>query len=84
MKVDDELDEALELLCSPAADDFARALDRCGWMIVGKPELVAQDEARGVRPRRWSIFRGECPSWAEPWDGSPAKSAKIIPFPKPE
>jgi len=31
--------EALTLLMSPAADEFAIALDRCGWMIVQQPQF---------------------------------------------
>lgn len=31
--------KALTLLMSPAADEFAIALDRCGWMIVQQPQF---------------------------------------------
>ena len=29
-------EQAVDLLCSPEADEFALALDECGWMIVNK------------------------------------------------
>jgi hypothetical protein len=46
--------EALTLLMSPAADEFAIALDRCGWMIVQQPQFG---------DRRWFM---NCPSDASP------------------
>ena len=54
---DDEwTDYSLNLLCSPDADVFARALDRHGWMIVQQPEY-----ADGTR---WPMGSKPCPSWA--------------------
>ena len=39
-KTEDELDgDACDLLCSLAADRFALALDRMGWMIVRQPVI---------------------------------------------
>jgi hypothetical protein len=51
-------DEREDLLCSPAADEFAKALDYCGWMIVLKPQYVGD---------RWRLNRpsADCPAWAE-------------------
>jgi hypothetical protein len=50
--------EALTLLMSPAADEFAIALDRCGWMIVQQPQFG---------DRRWFMNcpSDACPEWAE-------------------
>lgn len=50
--------EALTLLMSPAADEFAIALDRCGWMIVPQPQFGQ---------RRWFMNRpsNACPEWAD-------------------
>ena len=42
-------DEREDLLCSPAADEFAKALGYCGWMIVLKPQYVG-DRWRLNRP----------------------------------
>ena len=58
-KTEDELDgDACDLLCSWAADRFALALDRMGWMIVRQPGLEG----------RWFMNRPtkRCPSWADP------------------
>jgi hypothetical protein len=43
---------------SPAADEFAIALDRCGWMIVQQPQLG---------DRRWFLNypSDACPKWAD-------------------
>ena len=50
--------EALTLLMSPAADEFAIALDRCGWMIVQQPQFG---------DRRWFMNYPSdvCPEWAD-------------------
>ena len=50
--------EALTLLMSPAADEFAIALDRCGWMIVQQPQFG---------DRRWFMNypSDTCPEWAD-------------------
>jgi hypothetical protein len=80
-KSEDELnDEAADLLMSFEADEFARALDRLGWMIV------VQSDGNPLAKHRWSMNQpGEYPSWAEPspFDEPAAKSAEIVPFPKP-
>jgi hypothetical protein len=58
-KTEDELDDdALALLLSPAADRFALALDRMGWMIVRQPGLDG----------RWFMQKPpkRCPDWADP------------------
>ena len=49
--------KALTLLMSPAADEFAIALDRCGWMIVQQPQFG---------DRRWFMNHPSdaCPEWA--------------------
>jgi hypothetical protein len=53
---DDEWEEyAADLLGGPAADVFARALDRMGWMIVRQPQY-----ADGTR---WPMGSKPCPSW---------------------
>ena len=43
---------------SPAADEFAIALDRCGWMIVQQPQFG---------DRRWFMNcpSDACPEWAD-------------------
>ena len=58
-------DTAAELLCSPEADVFAKALDMQGWMIVVKPEY--QDDGSW----RWPMSRPSknCPAWADNGDG---------------
>jgi hypothetical protein len=84
-KSEDQLnDEALSLLLSAKADEFTRALDRHGWMIVCKPEIAALHAAEGAPPLGpWPMNGpGECPDWAMPWDRPPVKSAAVIPFPK--
>jgi hypothetical protein len=50
--------KALTLLMSPAADEFAIALDRCGWMIVPQPQFG---------DRRWFMNypSDACPGWAD-------------------
>ena len=50
--------KALTLLMSPAADEFAIALDRCGWMIVQQPQFG---------DRRWFMNYPSdvCPEWAD-------------------
>src|ERR1700757_5480288 len=50
--------KALTLLMSPAADEFAIALDRCGWMIVQQPQFG---------DRRWFMNypSDACPEWAD-------------------
>jgi len=50
--------KALTLLMSPAADEFAIALDRCGWMIVQQPQFG---------DRRWFMNHPSdaCPEWAD-------------------
>jgi len=70
-KSQDELnDEAIDLLSSDAADDFARALDRCGWMIVPRPDLVADMAEVQLALGSWQMNApGETPAWATPWDG---------------
>jgi hypothetical protein len=54
--------EAMDLICSAAADDFARALDLLGWKIV------RQDEVRGGVVHLWPMngTPGYCPQWADP------------------
>jgi hypothetical protein len=54
---------AFDLLCSPEADDFARALDLQGWMIVVKPEYLF-DDGSGAR---WLMNEpsDNCPAWAD-------------------
>jgi hypothetical protein len=49
---------ALTLLMSSAADQFAIALDRCGWMIVQQPQFG---------DCRWFMnYPSEaCPDWAD-------------------
>jgi hypothetical protein len=56
-------DEALALLFSPEADDFARALDMLGWMIVVRPEYVYDDGSSA----RWLMNEpsDNCPDWAD-------------------
>jgi predicted Zn-ribbon and HTH transcriptional regulator len=92
-KTQEELDdEASDLLCSAVADKFARALNRQGWMIVLQPEVAAAQTCGLRKFVRWPMDGpGECPVWAEPWEpivparsSPPAKTAKIIPFRKPE
>jgi hypothetical protein len=82
-KSEDELnDEAIDLLSSAAADKFARALDRCGWMIVTNPELAAEYAAARLALGPWFMNGpGECPAWAEPWWSQ--NPPMTIPFPKP-
>jgi hypothetical protein len=50
--------KALTLLMSHAADEFAIALDRCGWMIVQQPQFG---------DRRWFMNypSDACPEWAD-------------------
>jgi hypothetical protein len=50
--------KALTLLMSPAADEFAIALDQCGWMIV---------QQRQFGDRRWFMNypSDACPEWAD-------------------
>jgi hypothetical protein len=54
---------AFDLLCSPEADDFARALDLHGWMIVVKPQYVFDDGSSA----RWLMNEpsDNCPGWAD-------------------
>jgi hypothetical protein len=63
MSDDDMSDDDVELLWSLEGDEFARALDRAGWMIVPKT-----DDASGAGPTgRWwmSERRDDCPSWSD-------------------
>src|SRR5262245_48306450 len=57
---------SLELLLSPDADIFAKALHAHGWMIVVQPQY---DD--GPTPKRWFINKpcDDCPRWAD--NGSP-------------
>jgi hypothetical protein len=48
--------EALDLLRSPAADDFAKALDKTGAMLAPRNGNVAPWPMRGDHP--------DCPAWA--------------------
>ena len=68
-----ELDEeATDLLNSAAADEFARALDRGGWMIIRKPFVVwpKVPQFSGGPLDSWEMNGpGECPVWAEPATG---------------
>jgi hypothetical protein len=50
---------AMEALCSPEADVFAKTLDAMGWMIVPKPPFEGD---------RWRLNEqsADCPSWADP------------------
>jgi hypothetical protein len=65
-------DDANELLSSPAADEFAKALDLLGWMIVQQKNFYI-DERTGaldlIRPdgRRWLMngVSNDCPPWAD-------------------
>jgi hypothetical protein len=52
-------DRQMELLLGPAADEFTKALDAHGWMIVPQPEF-----AYG---RRWTLNRpsSDCPWWCD-------------------
>jgi hypothetical protein len=82
-KSEEELDfEAADLISSAYADKFARALDRCGWQIIVKPEVGAEHAAVESPPGRWPMSTpGYCPAWAEPFDTAPpVRSAKILPF----
>ena len=66
-------DTASDLLSSPAADDFAKALDLCGWMIVCKPEFFDS-----WRPPRWPMNKPsrDCPAWAD--NGLPKPTLHVI------
>jgi hypothetical protein len=50
--------KALTLLMSSAADEFAIALDRCGWMIAKQPQFG---------DGRWFMNcpSDACPEWAD-------------------
>jgi hypothetical protein len=52
------LPRALTVLMSPAADEFAIALDLCGWMTVQQPQFG---------DGRWFMnYRSDaCPEWAD-------------------
>jgi hypothetical protein len=54
------MDEALELLGTSEADEFAKALDVLGWMIV-------QQDPVGSGFRRWLMngVSNDCPVWAD-------------------
>jgi hypothetical protein len=87
LKTEYELaDEASELLDCPEVDEFVRALDRLGWMIVVKPEIAATNG-----DRRWLMNGpGPCPAWADAtWAGSgeadpddDGDHGNVVPFPK--
>jgi hypothetical protein len=53
-----EDDKALQLLTSPLADRFTKALDRHGWMIVPQPDYS---------PGRWFLHKPskDCPAWCD-------------------
>ena len=58
-------DAALNRLCKPKADQFARDLDLLGWKIV--PQRAWEPDEP---PRGWPMngTKGPCPWWAEdPW-----------------
>jgi hypothetical protein len=77
---EDEADHVLD--GSSKVDDFARALDQHGWMIVGKPEF---DD--GLHTKKWSMFCpcDDCPSWAEPADlPKPKPTLRLIDGDKPD
>ena len=66
--------KALTLLMSPAADEFAIALDRCGWMIVQQPQFG---------DRRWFMNypSDACPEWADddvPEEPAPSPRLRVI------
>ena len=64
---DEQDDDAVKLLGSPTADRFARALDRCGWMITLQPEARHVLAAWGAEELRWIMSTpGPCPAWAAP------------------
>jgi hypothetical protein len=58
---------AKDLLNSPEADVFAKALDACGWMITRKPEWAAMEMDRDREV--WSLNQhcddDDCPDWAD-------------------
>ena len=62
-------DEAFELVNGPQAEEFARALDVLGWMIVEQPKEFFNSS-------RWPMDRkyGRVPPWAEDNEGSPVYS----------
>ena len=62
--------KALTLLMSPAADEFAIALDRCGWMIVQQPQFG---------DRRWFMNypSDACPEWACGSSAAARRSLKV-------
>lgn len=66
--------KALTLLMSPAADEFAITLDRCGWMIVQQPRFG---------DRRWFMNypSDACPEWADndvPEEPAPSPRLRVI------
>jgi hypothetical protein len=76
----DEINPDIALLCSPEADEFAKALDRQGWMIVTK--------SPNPPPERWFLNEpaDDCPEWADnepPEDDGEMWNLREQPKPKP-
>jgi hypothetical protein len=68
---------AFDLLMSPEADDFARALDMLGWKIVSQADTDG---------RRWFMNEpsDNCPAWADnecPWLQPPQHASPSQPKP---
>ena len=65
------MDDASELLQSPEADKFVKALDLCGWMIVPKGDwyIARRGELKHLPSdgRCWLMnnVSNDCPSWAD-------------------
>src|SRR5262245_64963896 len=58
------VDDARDLLINAAADDFARALDLCGWMIVPQPEYASYPDGLWKPKWRMNYSSPDCPVWA--------------------
>jgi hypothetical protein len=58
------IDDARDLLINAAADDFARALDLCGWMIVPQPEYASYPDGLWKPKWRMNHRSPDCPAWA--------------------
>jgi hypothetical protein len=68
--ISDDDDAAFEadvaLLWSREGDEFAKALDRCGWKITVKDEQDPNTPLQGPTGRWWMGVRcADCPSWAD-------------------
>jgi len=62
---------------SPAADEFAIALDRCGWMIVQQPQFGDRSQSRN-EPGVTRAREAEAPNPAE--DGAGPRDHETPPF----